>query len=462
MSDPETTALRVRLARRVATFTLSLGASPVVFMVWQVRSGPWTMQLAAGACVVTLTLAAVCAFARLSPRVQGLILLGALLQVPLLTSLLCGMTPGLAGGAAVVWMLSACLLGPRAAMWLGAFLVSWLFGMAWLHGAFPTLLSRSDAFVDVRTWQNWARTSLTMSVLTAVVVPAMVCHLRALRDAARASARLLDQAHWEEFRRSAARAAQARAESERRDAAGLVLLDLVGAGIARRCGDLLQAIGAEVERLHLRSAGADAMEIEAVRDMKDSVSDAAAVMLRLVPSSPDGGAAPALDLAELVTSARRQLRKVPGVDLVVHAEPGLRARIGPSLIHGVLFNLVLNARDAMPHGGTVTLTARRATRAEANATGCACAIDVADTGSGMDDATLACLFHPFFTTKGAAGTGIGLKAARRALEKSGGRIQVASALGCGTTFTLLLPAAPSRPATVRYAASSAGTSVHVA
>ena len=130
-------------------------------------------------------------------------------------------------------------------------------------------------------------------------------------------------------------------------------------------------------------------------------------------------------------------------------------------MHGVLLNLVLNARDAMPQGGTVTLTARRATRAEANATGCACAIDVADTGTGMDEATLACLFHPFFTTKGSAGTGIGLKAARRALEKAGGRIQVASAPGCGTTFTLLLPAAPSRGA-ARYASPLPGTPAQVA
>jgi signal transduction histidine kinase len=198
--------------------------------------------------------------------------------------------------------------------------------------------------------------------------------------------------------------------------------------------------------------------------MKDSISDAAAVLLRLVPSSPDDGPTPTLDLAELVTSARRQLRKVPGVDLVVHAEPGLRARVDPALIHGVLLNLVLNARDAMPEGGTVMLTARRATRAEAHATGCPCAIDVADAGSGMDEATLACLFHPFFTTKGPAGTGIGLKAARRALEKAGGRIQVASTLGRGTTFTLLLPAAPSRAASVTtsHAPPSAGPPAQVA
>jgi signal transduction histidine kinase len=453
--------------------TLLLGASPVAFMCWQMRNGPWTLQLSSTACVVSLALAAACLSSRLSPHLRSVLLLAALLQVPVLGALLCGMTPGVAGGAAVAWMLTAFLLGSRAAIALGVLLVSWLLAMGALHGALPSLLSANAPFVDIRSWQNWARTTLSMSVLTAVATPAMVCHLRALRDAARTSAGLLEQAQWEERRRSAAHAAYARAESERRDASGLVLLDLAGAGIAARCDDLLQAIRTEVQRLHAASAVRDAgavghdplrdMANDALRDMRDSLSDATAVLQRLVPSTPDGGSTPTLDLAEVVTASRRQLRSVRGVDLVVHAEPGLRAQIDPALIHGVLLNLVLNARDAMPHGGIVVLMARRATRAEVHATACTCAIDVADTGAGMDEATLACLFHPFFTTKGAAGTGIGLKASRRALEKAGGRLQVSSALGRGTTFTVLLPAAPARgTATIVHATPSASTSAQVA
>jgi signal transduction histidine kinase/CheY-like chemotaxis protein len=375
--------------------------------------------------------------------------LGGLLLVPLSGSVVLGLTPGLAGGAALVWLLAAFLVGPRAALAIGLFLEAWLLAMGGVHSAWPSLLRHTDPFVDVRIWQNWARTSLTLLALTAVAIPAMVGQLRALRDAARASADLLAQAQLEEHRRSEANAARVRAEAELREAAGVDLLDLVGAGIAHRCGDLLQAIGTEVDLLRGRSVGVPSAARDAVDDMTDSVSAAAAVLRRLFPSDADSRPPPSLDLGELVASARRQLGKVRGVEIVVHVAPRPPAQVDPSLMHGVLLNLVLNARDAMPHGGTVTLTARPATAAEAGATGCACALDVADTGTGMDEATLGSLFQPFFTTKGATGTGIGLNAARQALEKSGGRIRVASAPGRGTTFTLLLPAAPEAPSHTR-------------
>ncbi len=449
MASPEMTDLRVRLARRVSRRTFLLGASPVVVTCWQVRHGPWTLQLAAAVCVVSLLLVAASAFLRVSPRLRSFLLLGALLQIPTFGSLLSGMTPSLAGGAALVWLLAAFLVGRRAVLAIGLFLEAWLLAMGGVHCAWPSLLSPTGPFFDALAWQNWARTSLTLSVLAAVAIPAMVGHLRALRDAARASASLLEQARLEEHRRSEANAARGRADGQLRDTAGVDLLDLVGAGIAHRCGDLLQAIGTEVDLLRARSMGAAPATRDAVDDMTDSVSAAAAVLRRLFPSSLESGPRPSLDLGELVASARRPLGQVRGVEIVVHVEPAPPAQVDPSLMHGVLLNLVLNARDAMPNGGTVTLTARPATAAEVDATACACALDVADTGSGMDEATLGRLFQPFFTTKGATGTGIGLNAARRALEKAGGCIRVASKPGRGTTFTLLLPAAPEAPSCVR-------------
>jgi len=116
-------------------------------------------------------------------------------------------------------------------------------------------------------------------------------------------------------------------------------------------------------------------------------------------------------------------------------------------LHAVLLNLALNARDAMGGSGTLHILVRDASCTERDETGGAVAIEVADAGTGMDDVTLARLFEPLFTTKGTAGTGLGLSSSRRIIEAGGGTLRVASRLGHGTTFTILLP--PSSEAALR-------------
>jgi signal transduction histidine kinase len=99
----------------------------------------------------------------------------------------------------------------------------------------------------------------------------------------------------------------------------------------------------------------------------------------------------------------------------------------------ILLNLAINARDAMPEGGTL--------RIEAKAAQGGAAIDVADTGVGIDPALQKRIWEPFYTTKSAErGTGLGLAMVSRILESTGGRVQLTSALGVGSTFSLWLPA----------------------
>jgi CheY-like chemotaxis protein len=112
----------------------------------------------------------------------------------------------------------------------------------------------------------------------------------------------------------------------------------------------------------------------------------------------------------------------------------------------VLFNLAVNARDAMPEGGTLTLSAAPEAIGPRHASGLPAGrylrIVVRDTGTGMDAATLAHATEPFFTTKEVGqGTGLGLSMAHGFAERSGGRLAIASAPGQGTTVALLLPAA---------------------
>ena len=117
-------------------------------------------------------------------------------------------------------------------------------------------------------------------------------------------------------------------------------------------------------------------------------------------------------------------------------------RADPHQIEQVLLNLAINARDAMPQGGTLTIRASRIASVGASGEGPTVCITVADEGEGMAPAVLERIFEPFFTTKEEGrGTGLGLPSVQRIVAGLGGRIEVDSAPNRGTTFRLYLPAA---------------------
>lgn len=109
-----------------------------------------------------------------------------------------------------------------------------------------------------------------------------------------------------------------------------------------------------------------------------------------------------------------------------------------------LLNLFLNAEQAMPQGGELTLVASVEPDGGPNGTPTMC-LSLIDTGNGMTPEVLANVFKPFFTTR-PGGTGLGLPTARKIIEAHGGTIEVQSAVGCGTKFTIRLPVASSPPA----------------
>ncbi|GAC1447886.1 MAG: ATP-binding protein [Isosphaeraceae bacterium] len=130
------------------------------------------------------------------------------------------------------------------------------------------------------------------------------------------------------------------------------------------------------------------------------------------------------------------------VRLDFQAEGRPHARCNPAQIQQVLLNLVINARQAMPRGGTLQI------RVVADSTGRGAEVSVADTGEGIAPADLRRIFEPFFTTKtgpdatGLGGTGLGLSVCRDIVEAHHGRLRAESRVGQGTTFTLRLPACP--------------------
>jgi two-component system, cell cycle sensor histidine kinase and response regulator CckA len=160
----------------------------------------------------------------------------------------------------------------------------------------------------------------------------------------------------------------------------------------------------------------------------------------------------ALDLNLIVTDLERMLRLIAGerVAFETQLSPGLRPVVADAgQMEQVIMNLILNARDAMPSGGTirivtanVELDAKTACHHELNP-GPAVMLSISDTGHGIDSEALQHIFEPFFTTKEKGkGTGLGLTTVHRIVRESGGNIWVESAPGEGATFRVCLPGTP--------------------
>ncbi len=165
-----------------------------------------------------------------------------------------------------------------------------------------------------------------------------------------------------------------------------------------------------------------------------------------------------LNLNDSVTSMSEMLQRLIGehIELTTALDLGLGCvKADQGQIEQVIMNLVVNARDAMPEGGTLTVKTGDLEIDEARANafgdvppGSYVTLAVSDTGHGMDEETQARIFEPFFTTKDRGkGTGLGLASVYGIVKQSGGAISVRSAPGQGTTFTLYLPRIAGVPAT---------------
>jgi two-component system, cell cycle sensor histidine kinase and response regulator CckA len=165
-----------------------------------------------------------------------------------------------------------------------------------------------------------------------------------------------------------------------------------------------------------------------------------------------------LDLNQLIRRAEHMLRRVIGEDKVFMldlAEDLGRVRADPGQLEQVLLNLTLNARDAMPAGGSFTLSTRKMAlprpdehrpQEDELPPGNYVLVDVIDTGHGMDAATRARVFEPFFTTKAVGqGTGLGLATVFGIVRQSGGTIRLRSTPGKGTIFSIYLPEVADAP-----------------
>jgi len=239
-------------------------------------------------------------------------------------------------------------------------------------------------------------------------------------------------------------------EEQLRQAQKMEAVGRLAGGVAHDFGNLITAI-LGYSRLLARDMAEEDARRRDVEEIRQTAERAGALTRQLLAYSRRQILAPRLiDLNQIVADMAGMLRRLIGEDValatVPHAELGL-VRADPSQIGQVLVNLVVNARDAMPTGGRLTiettnieLDAAFARRHTGVQPGEHVLLAVSDTGLGMDASTKAHLFEPFFTTKPPGqGTGLGLATVYGIVKQSGGSIWAYSEVGQGTTFKIYLP-----------------------
>nr|WP_244424823.1 response regulator [Methylobacterium nodulans] len=226
-------------------------------------------------------------------------------------------------------------------------------------------------------------------------------------------------------------------------------LDTIGqltGGVAHDFNNLLMAVLGSLELLGKRLDPKDDLALRLVDNAIQGARRGAALTQRLLAFARRQELRPqTVAVAGLVEGMRGLLERAlgPGVDIVTLLPADLPPiRIDANQFELALLNLAVNARDAMPLGGTITLDGSGVAEAPGLPPGSYVRIALTDTGTGMDAATLAKATEPFFTTKGPGkGTGLGLSMVQGLVAQSGGALQVSSTPGQGTTVTLWLPAA---------------------
>ncbi len=249
-------------------------------------------------------------------------------------------------------------------------------------------------------------------------------------------------------------------EEQFRQAQKMDAIGRLAGGVAHDFNNLLTIICGYGDLVHEQLGDEHPMS-ELVTEITRAGHRASGLTRQLLTFSRKQVVAPVvLNLNTLLGDMEKMLRRLIGedVELLVKAKRGLKMiTADPGQMEQVVMNLAINARDAMPSGGKLTIDTANIELDDDHVRQHAAArpgphivLTIRDTGCGMDQATQARIFEPFFTTKGPdQGTGLGLATVYGIVTQSGGHIDVTSAPNHGTTFTIYIPAHHSKRSTER-------------
>ena len=273
--------------------------------------------------------------------------------------------------------------------------------------------------------------------------------------------------------RTRAEAALRQREEDLRQAQKMEAVGRLAAGVSHDFNNLLTVIKGYSGLLLKRLPPGDTLRPD-VEEIRKAAEQAAGLTRQLLALSRGQLMQFAVvSLNDLVKDMAQMLRDQMGgrVEIGLGLAPALGSvRADPAQMHQVLLNLVLNARDAQPDGGSITIATEDVDldddfvrRHPAVQAGPHVMLSVADRGGGMDEETLSRIFEPFFTTKAPGqGTGLGLSTVYGIVKQSGGYICADSAPGAGTTFRVYLPRVEGVPSAKRRGVSPGGGTPRVA
>lgn len=354
------------------------------------------------------------------PRLGAWLMTGGLFVVLAMNYWSAGVIDSAPGaGIALVIVLAAVTLGRAALLFFGASACVLVVGMTF---AFESQMVTKEPIrgPPIQVAIGLAFVCVTTTILMTVLLRA---HARAI-EIALTAARERD-------------AAQIRSlEAEKLEPIGRL-----ASGVAHDFNNLLGVIRGVSDLLRVRLGEPD-VALRLLDDLENATTSATLMTKRLLSLARQRSPGPrSSDLAVVASELAPLVARLVGetIEVVVKNESTLTwVNVSQSELEQVLLNLAVNARDAMPHGGSIYLTIRdgAADRVE---------LIVSDTGQGMPKDVLESAFSPFFTTKG-TGTGLGLVTVRDVIERAAGTLTVTSEVGRGTTFVVSIPRAkPSVP-----------------
>ena len=235
-----------------------------------------------------------------------------------------------------------------------------------------------------------------------------------------------------------------------REAAKIEAVGQLAGGIAHDFNNVLTAVNGYADLLATELG--DDPRAEDAREIVRAGHRAAELTRQLLAFARRQKLAPRpVDVNAVVANVVPMLMRLISEDITLVTCPAdgpAVVEVDPSQLEQVLVNLAINARDAMPGGGQLTIATaiqKADYRRRHHLRGPAVLLTVSDSGSGMSRDVLSRIFEPFFTTKALTGTGLGLATVHGIVSQSGGEIWAESSVGKGTTFSILLPRSDRHP-----------------